>query len=472
MAGIISSGCLAPALTKASKPVAPVRKVSVAHVITQAIDSGLHDSLGAPFRLIDRNNGQLMWYYKNINDYFNQQTFNYISKRPIGQYGSLAELSEAGGFPNSYSSVLQLLYYNINSTDKQRIAKASSDAAACSDSTVAIYEANFGAISTAEIAAAISQYGLWIANKIDFIINIKMSIVWSNRNTGGAPPLSVSQMASATNLESLMPMMPPNGKTTLEHAAKFLRKTTAVAGLFDSAQNAAWTIRQLKNNCQYPNELNGGMRLIDPFTGQISGYQVGYSVNNPLQILQQQIQDTSRNILINIQALDSGGANIDVTVRYTKENIFHKRYQIPDSICVVKDTSISSSCGGAGFFATACIRGFVIIDTQPLAWNDISNTGWLFSYPISQATQNDTFDVTGYKFILPPPYNMKPDNDRDDFAYLSKILVSNTAPELVFGTQAETTKRSTGTFLYSQPSTPLMQSTAYVIGGVFTYPGK
>lgn len=439
-------------------------------VLTQAINRALAAELDGRMWLIDANSGPIMWYYQNLNGFFNQQTFNYISRRVNGSSGDLAQLTEAGGFPNAYSMVLQLLCYNISSADRARISAAEAASQGLADSTILLYESAFGTITPAQMAAAFAQYGLGASNKLDFVIDVVMGIFWSDRSTGGAHPLTYSQMATATNLDSLLPLMPPAGKPVTSMARRFMQSAMSIAGIVDSAQNAAWTLRQLKNNTQYPSGTNGGMQLVNPYDGSNAGYQVGYTVNNSLADLSRQLQDTSRKIRISITTHSTGGGYVNIIVSRGAGSTDTINYNLPDSMYVDADDSLlPQGTGPWDITLTALFSRYAVLNTGPAQWSDVTNTGWYFSYPINQALWNDTFDVTGYKFLLPSPYNMSSYDSGGTFGSLQQLLLCTDRPQVMV-TMGSEAAFGTPTYSSFPVMVPQMQATAYVVGGVFVFP--
>lgn len=441
-----------------------------AQVLTEALNRAVASELDGRMHLVDGNSGPMMWYYQNPNGLFNQQTFNYISRRVAGSSRNLAQLTEAGGFPNAYSLVLQLLSYNIGSADRARIQAAEAASQGFADSTIALYESAFGAITPAQMAAAFAQYGLGASGKMDYIIDVTMAVYWSGRSTGGVQPLTYSQMANAANLDSLLPLLPAAGKPALAMARKFMNNTISVASIIDSAQNAAWTLRQLKNNTQYPTGLNGGSQLVNPYDGSYTGYQVAYTIANPLSNLARDLQDASRRIVVTVTAHNTGGAYVNIVVNQGSGRVDSVSYNIPDSVVIdIDDTAMPPHTGTADIILTATFSRYSIVNTSPVSWNDTTNTGWYFDYPINEAVKHDTFDVTGYKFMLPPPYNMSSYEAGGTFGYLQQLLVCADMPQV----KVRTGQQGPSATVMATPqaiTVPQMQSIAYVVGGVFAFP--
>lgn len=244
----------------------------------------------------------------------------------------------------------------------------------------------------------------------------------------------------------------------------------SIAGIVDSAQNAAWTLRQLKNNTQYPNGMNGGMQLVNPYDGSSGGYQVGYNVANQLGDLTRQLQDTSRKMLIKITTYSTGGGTVNIIIGRGAGSVDTINYNLPDSEYVdIDDTATPQAAGPWDITLTALFSRYAVVSTGPTPWSDATNTGWYFSYPINEAIKNDTFDVTGYKFLLPSPYNMNSYKAGGTFGYLQQLLLCTDRPQVMV-TMDGGTASGPPAFSSFPLMVPQMQATAYVVGGVFVFP--
>jgi hypothetical protein len=221
----------------------------------------------------------------------------------------------------------------------------------------------------------------------------------------------------------------------------------------NQAANGNALLGELRQATTVPTPANGGIQTVDPSTGQVSsGYQVGYGVNTALATIS--------------NGLQSGQPTITV--------------QVPN---------------GSTGTATISYSGCQLVPVQASAWQQATDTGWFDPDPLAQAAANGLQDVTGYRFISQPTYNLGPLEDGGNFGQLVTLLISNT-PVVSFSsisakavTNAVTPAASAADFYDSlsllkldQPATseaffvtdavptvPQLQQSAYVVGACFGF---
>jgi hypothetical protein len=69
--------------------------------------------------------------------------------------------------------------------------------------------------------------------------------------------------------------------------------------------------------------------------------------------------------------------------------------------------------------------GYSMVPAQPTAWKQATNIGFYFADPINQAVANTGRDVTGFKFLNNPPYNLNALANGGNFGLLTNLLISN-----------------------------------------------
>ena len=440
-------------------------------VLTEAINKAIPYKYKYNITLISYpSQGNLMWYYQNINGIFNQATFDYISARiSAGYEPCLAQMSYSGTFPNAYSSVIPSIYYNLSSTDKQRISNNEKNAQNEANQLINSYENNFGAISEKDFDNYDTIYGKYPQGKLDYIIGI-IAGSWSGHDSSRLTPLSYSQMRKSPDLNAMLPNMPAKGAPVVENLSVYLDKVSDNDALFDSLSNGLWTIRQLKNNTWHPNDTNGGMKTVNPFTGAVSaGYQVGYQVANSISNIQNDLSNTNKYIDITMHMTKTGNCEIVIVTSWNTGMIDTITYSLPDSVYV---DMYPISTGMNDEIIELLYGGFTMVSTSPALWNDRTNTGWYFGYPINQAIKNGTSDVTGYKFISwPPAYDMSSLSDGGTFGYITHLLICNYEKmSITMGDFGNNYTNGTSDIAFPVVSVPQMQQTAYVIGGDFCFP--
>jgi hypothetical protein len=157
-----------------------------------------------------------------------------------------------------------------------------------------------------------------------------------------------------------------------------------------SASYGNQVLSKLKQATNQPSAVNGGMPTVDPYTGAVStGCQVGYGINSPLATIS--------------NGLQSGQPTVTV--------------QVP---------------AGSGTVATISYPGCQLVAVQAAAWQQATDTGWYDPDPLSQAWHNGQQDVTGYRFLSQPSYNLGPLSSGGDFGRLVSLLISN-PPTVVIG---------------------------------------
>lgn len=443
-------------------------------VLTDAINKATAAKYKTQVTLIAYpSQGDLMWYYQNNNGIFNQGTFDYVSARvakgKVMPY--TAELSSSGGFSNAYSSVITSLYYNLSTADIQQLSNVTMAAQIEAMLMVSAYEIAFGNITADQLDSAIDEYGNWITGKPDYVVDVVAGGRWSGKQKAGLAPLSYTQMAYTANLDSLLPDTPAGAAATIQNLRIYLDKIKSITRLADSASNGAWTIAQIRNNTTGPSAANGGMKTVNPNTGEVSSnYQVGYNIPNSIPNIYNDLNNVNRSITILMHLKKTGTVHIDIYTAWDKNKIDTISYNLPDSVSI---NMYPLSSGQSDQMIEVVYYGFTMINTGPTPWSSNANTGWYFSYPIDQAIANDTQDVTGYQFaVWPPPYNMAPYDQGGDFGFITHLLICNyqkLAITMGFTGNASPTGVKPSKSSPGLP-VPTMLQTAYVVGGSFAFP--
>ena len=130
-----------------------------------------------------------------------------------------------------------------------------------------------------------------------------------------------------------------------------------------------------------PTKTNGGILTIDPKTGTVSTYKVGYSIPTPLSTI--------------ATTLDAGEPTLTVHVP-----------------------------AGQGTTATISYPGYQMVAIQPKAWQQDTAVGWYTSDLLAQALQNGSQEANGYRFTSPPHYNLGPLKSGGNFGRLVSLLIS------------------------------------------------
>ena len=104
--------------------------------------------------------GDFNWFWQNVNQVFNQGTFDLISARVSpGDVPDTAQLSPAGGFANAYIQVITALEYSLSSTESATLNKAITNASAQAQALISTYQGIFGQITDAQLKVAQEALG-------------------------------------------------------------------------------------------------------------------------------------------------------------------------------------------------------------------------------------------------------------------------------------------------------------------------
>lgn len=438
--------------------------------------------------------GDFLWNYENQNLVFNQGTFDYISaKVSPGQVSGTAQLSPSGGFVNAYVQIIAKLIYTLSTTDQASVNTASQNASVEASTIVTDYQTSFGQITTVNIQTAQQACGTdAVQTKLDYVIAYVLGYLWSGQQAANQPPLTYVEMATAPNLTALLPQMPTTGSQVVTDVSAYLKLMQRVVTLQSQVQLGGWTIAQLNANSGAPTDANGGMKTVNPGTGAVSSTdQVGYGINRSLSDIQSDLNNAQRILKVTVPAPTGNGSEQSITLEYP---------------------------------------GYTLVPITPTAWQQASNVGWYAGGPIAEAFANGKQNVTGFKFVSNPGYNLNSLAGGGNFGQLTNLLISNyptvtinysnAAPKAlnanwsemvsdtltVFGLQLGDPSRVTyssssqpqnlgaqnlgarnlesvdaspnleggysTTFLPQVVPVPQMQQTAYVIGGTFDFPAQ
>lgn len=360
--------------------------------------------------------GDFMWNWQNPNQVFNNGTYQYVNALVSrGEYPNTIQLSPAGGFANAYVQVLNDIIYSLSSADQAKLTQAQSNASTQAGTVVSDYQSIFGPITTAQMTQA------GVSTKQDYVISYVLGSVWS----GATPPLSYTQMASARNLKALLPKAPMGADQIITDVVVYLNLMQAVNGLSDELQNGAWIIQQLKNNAQIPSATNGGMQTFDPNSGSIlAGYNEGWSINSSVASINNDLQNTGRTIQIGMQTSQASGGGLNVSVEGQAGFSIGSwlKFDVGGSasydMSKLQGTSTDAS-------VTITFAGYSIVPMAPSAWQQATNVGFFYGNPIVQAAANGSQDVTGFKFLNPPAYNLAKISEGGNFGLLTGLLIAN-----------------------------------------------
>jgi len=468
-------------------------------VFTDAINKAISDIYHIEITPIEYSSqGDFMWCYQNVNQIFNEGTFNYISARVIpGTDRETVMLSSAGSLPNAYSQVITSINYTLSTNDAVWLNESQKKATAYQLTVISDYEADFGRITDADMAKAREKYGKWtVNNKFDYIITVVIGVQWS----GQEQPLTYQEIAGG-DLKKLLPKAPANAERVIADVQYYIDIMKPIKALLEKIQLNSWIIYQLNNNTMNPSDTNGGMKIVNPNTGEVSkGFQTGYTVMRMVSDIEKDLNDKERILRVEIPFSNSNPINQSVLHFSKADSLNYDMQSVPGSS---EDITIMLE-----------YQGYTLIPVNPVIWQLTSSTGWYLGYPITEAYKNGKQDVTGFKFVSEPAYNLGTLSQGGNFGHITNLLVCKCPPAITVHyknadckkfkefwdknaegnltllsginlggysdytytgniLQGSSNSNFSITFSPSQENVgvPLMQSTAYVIGGTFEFPG-
>lgn len=379
----------------------------------------------------DLSHKNIKWCYENINQYFNQDTLDYINARVISKSDNV-ELLDANSFPNAYNQTMTNIAYVVSQKDIQYIENTEQKIMVRKIDIVGDYESIFGEITTSELnrAKKICGYDL-INNKYDYLITYIVRFQWYNQKN----ILPYDEMEHTNNLKNILQKAPPNSNKILDNVKICMNLEKGINSIIDKQSEKRWDLVQLKNNISNPTKANGAIQTINPDTGEVSTkFKLGYSIAPSLVNIEEDLNNADRIIDIEIPLKkDSIVANVEV------------KYQ-----------------------------GYTMLYIHPQFWDEKNMTGWFDEEPIIEACKNTNQDVSGYQFVIMPPYEFKTFSQNGEFGYIKSLLICKYPPQISIKYKGEQEpidikkikKELLGNLVANVPT---MQSDAYVIGGTFEF---
>jgi hypothetical protein len=360
--------------------------------------------------------GDYKWNWQNANQVFNDATYQYVNALVgPGDVDNTIALSPAGGFANAYVAVINAMAFTLSKGDQAKLTSAQSNASVQAGTIITDYQTTFGQITPAQMAAA------GVQTKQDYVIGYVLGTLWS----GATPPLPYTKMASARNLKALLPKAPAGGDQVISDVTVYLNLMQPVNGLSDQLQNGAWTLAQLKANTMYPIAANGGIQTFDPNTGAVNpNFNDGWAISTSVASINNDLLNTGRTISIGMTTSQSSGSTLDVSVEGQAGFSVGSWLQFSTEAGASYDMSTaegtSTDCS-----VTMTYAGYSMVPTAAAAWQQATNTGFYFADPVRQAVANGNQDVTGFRFLNTPPYDLGPLATGGNFGLLTNLLIAN-----------------------------------------------
>jgi hypothetical protein len=197
-----------------------------------------------------------------------------------------------------------------------------------------------------------------------------------------------------------------------------------VNGFSDQLQNGAWMIAQMKSNTMNPTTSNGGMETVNPNDGAILPVNVGWKINKSMAEIANDLQNKGRTIELGLTTASASGGSMTVHVDGQAGFSIGSWLKFSTSAGASYDMSTVS---GTSTDCSVSIKyeGYSMIPAAPSPWQQGTNVGFYYADPIAQAVANQGQDVTGFKFLNKPPYDMGEFAKGGNFGLLTNVLIAN-----------------------------------------------
>ena len=363
--------------------------------------------------------GGFPWFWQDANGNFNANTFDYLSRRATpGQHGGVA-LGDS--FLNAYSGTLQDLTWKLSTADQALLNKTQLAASVQAGAVVTAYQQAIGPITPDQLAAAAKVLG-YPPQKVDYVIGYALGYQWSGQALKtGAAPLSYQAIASARNLNALLPNMPPTAGSVLPAVSNYLQVTNSIVSLEDSSSNAMWLRGQLLNNTQQPSLTNGGVQTVS--SNGVLAVRPGYTINMAPADILNSLSNAGTSLTITMNASRQSANELSVDIEG------HTGFTLPlDFIGISISASAQYSlfeASGSGAAATVSMTfpGLTVVPVGPSEWQQDTGSngtvGWFYKTPVAQAAAAG--GGTGWSFSPMPPYDFAPGGD---FGWLAALVIS------------------------------------------------
>ena len=377
--------------------------------------------------LLDPSHNKFPYYYLNENQNFNQATYNYISARVMpGPEPNTVQLSQNNGFTNAYVQLMNEITYKLGAENKVILQVHERELYEKSLELVEAYERIFESIDSKQIEVAnetLSNYGIVIQTKLDYIFTYIMGYIWTGNNTKNIKPLSFIQIANSKSLTNQFSDIPASGILLFPILSIYLENYRSIELVENALQSNNWYMRQSLNHTQYPNEANQGILTFNPINGKTSEYQPGYYVGMSLAEIRNALNDKNRVIEINFNL------NNDIDSNENKPSDDNAK----DGLIVTDVSGESINLLELANTGVLTIKitytGYVYVPFFCSTLNPKGSIGWYYPQAISQAAANINTDRTGYQFGITPYYNLGNLSDGGNFGMLTGALIAN-VPEV------------------------------------------
>jgi hypothetical protein len=332
--------------------------------VQNKVNSAFSSLLDGTFAMVNYPAGFNWAIQYGPNNYYNQSSLAEVDLQVITASNGILTLG-ADPFSSVYDEVLHTISYVISDADQQKINTAAQNSASQISSVINSWEANFTAISSAE------QQGAVPPTKLGYIFQ-QVAKNW------GTDPRNI-----------------PNSLVDFRTAFQAYQVAAGSAYPIQSAQALATTALQAAMaNTENPSAANGGLQ-----TG-LSSFYVGYTGFPAQNMINSGLQAASNQVTISIALSDfsasssqlsvEGGAGIGVSIG----DIFGIRINGSASYDLSKYASSSTAMD-----MSVTYPGITFIASAPLPLNIGGTQGWYSNLILEEAVNNmgKGTAVTGYQ---------------------------------------------------------------------------
>ncbi|NAW56300.1 MULTISPECIES: hypothetical protein [unclassified Vibrio] len=388
--------------------------------------------------VLDPEYARFPYWYVNENLIFNQYTYEYVSSRVLpGPVLGTVELSEGNGFTNAYIQVLSGTTYHLSIWQQTLLSQQQKSLEQLSNNIVQTYEQIYGVITDAQIESAntaLTEFQVGISTKLDFVFTYVIGYLWSARDQQNLAPLSFTQLVNLPNLIRYLPEMPADGAILLPTITLYFHLYSRVKAVNDTLQVNTNALDQTLDNAQHPTHANGGIEVFDPVNGKVSPNLLpGYAIGLSLAEIQNALSDKSRVISLSFTVSSDSKR---------QQTIEAGAYPMQGKVMFSNDQGQAVNLGEIASDGKVTIdvvyQGYIYVPIFRADFSSSSASGWFYSNPIWQASQNCGRAVTGYHFVVPPPFNFSELAQGGDFGTLSGVLIAN-SPQVTISIQPSST---------------------------------
>ena len=339
----------------------------------------------------DSGVGGFPYYYLDPSSMlFNDKTYNWISASCVYN-GASIELSAP--FLNTFIEALSSISYQLSEKDEALLASYRD------------------AIATSQLQLVQSWHQVYPAQNnanIDEIIEIITSS-WAT------PAISLNQLLTSNNLQSILTNLPASGQVVLPHLSHYLSSINRSVSLENASSMHTGYLASALNAAQKSTSENGGMKT----TAQ--GVRPRFKVSTSLQQILTNLNDSTANhfeMTLDMQCLGEG--RCDAAIDNDKSlNIEIK--EVLDIKLNNHDTVINNLNKGASVIAVMQFLGVSIVEFTPEPFDKSQLKNWYWNAPIAQAINQSLPVNSGYKFAPHPQIDF---SHQGSFGFLTSVAIS------------------------------------------------